>query len=1062
MSGSSAMSSPMGRWAMAALLTMSLSSVQAALTVNNSLASQLPELGHAGQPFQWTFSDNTFTDDSKPNGPPAGLTYEVDGLPPWCKFDPAQRSFSGTPQNTDLGKSWITLTANDAAAQSDSDGFMLSVIRAPAPTLAMPLPQQLPVASSLGPANILADGAQHIPLGWSFSIGFNGDTFTLPDGSDVYLSAKLATGAPLPGWLHFSADTNTFFGVAPTQPGPEGASFDVVMTGSNLPGYGGPTTSFTIVVSQHALTLGGPLRSVNATVGDSFRYSIPTSGLKLDGRQSPPSNHITMKVDTSHVPWLTFDATNSSIAGTPPDNLIPANSTNIVTVQVPVTFADTFNNSLPANLSLNIYPSIFTGSMLPNIIVDPGTPFNRSLSSLIRTPVNSSKPLLSVQYDPATAARWLTFDNSTYLLSGRPPMNPSEDRVKVFLHASSNSTDDIVHTGQASFSIAVTGDSDTGLGGSGAGASPSGGLSPQGRVALGASLGTAGGLIMLVALMICCRRWMAVEDHDANGRVKHYGSGSDDDVTLAGSIGSKSPKMGIIAYKPSWQHNEKQLGTPSTLVPSPSPDHTAIKLGNNGNIYEDAVRHYHDAEALQRAAAADARPQKHVFFKSILKQPRKPPISISISRPQMQEDEHSGSSTGLGLSLDGQTSDQPYRTSPTRSQRSLGSRKASWETDIFHENITPASPAGSTTPRSTASRGEDMPVRRSGPARRLLESAIRQRGGHAKESPAFTTTQRFEKQPMAEEEATEEGDLANAEVKYVSQVSLRSVQRHQPALMTIARNVSSKVQVDDSDGVFDDAEDEIRDLKSVGDKQTGSSKRLSALSYTTDHNGPGAVEGGVIYDQRVPPSPAPGSIFGAASISSQTRPEETMRTVGAPAPVPQVAQQASSVRSSSRPSSRTSWTEDMVQVVVADFGEMLRTKIKLRQPPPLQGGAPGSPGKRSARKTVYLPVLDDDQSSDHLQLPLWLSWLSWDPRLCELSGMVPADLGPHAVQIPLALVARTTPDASASTHSRQNSSGSNKTTTGTEDEIVARMVLELKPPGYAPPVGGAPMELFKY
>ena len=1036
------------RWTRSVVVLWLALRVRADVQVNNSLASQLPGLGHVGQAFAWSFSDSTFANTAAPGPLTTGVDYEIDGLPAWCHFDGDRREFTGTPQQADEGRTWVTVNAK-MDGEMDSDGFMMTVLQAPAPVLAKPLPQQLNVASSLGPENILPNGAQHIPLGWSFSIGFDGDTFTIPDGSQVYLAAHMGSGASLPGWLHFSASTNTFFGVAPTSPGPEGDSFDVVLTGSNLPGYSGPTSSFTIVVSQHALTLGGPLRLVNATVGDSFRYSIPTTGLRLDGSASPPKNVITVDADTSHFPWLSYDASNRSISGIPPSEVVPANSTTPVLLQVPLTFKDTYNNTVPANLSLNVYPPLFTSTILPNIYVDPGTPFNQSLASSIRAPVNTSGMTVTLEYNPAEAASWLLFDNTTYLLYGRPPMDPDQDRVKIYLSASTNSSSGVSQTGHSTLNVAVTGDKDPSAGNNEANNGNSGGLSQQSKVALGASLGTAGGLVLLVALMICCRRCIAVEEHDSAGHVKDYG---DDDATLAS--GGRSPKVG---YKASWQNdNGKGMNSPSTLAPSPNADHTAIKFGDAGSAYEDAVRHFQDAEAMQRPRGAEkeTKPQRHQFFKSILKGQKQQP-TINISHPSMHDD---SLSSGLGLALDGVESDQPYGNAHSRSHHSMGSRKASWETDIFHENTANTavqSPTQSMTPRSTASRDE-TPVRRAGPARRLLESAIRQRGGHNKDRPAFTATQRFENTSQAHddlEEPEDEGDLADAQVKIVSQVSLRTVPRHHPALTANTRSTSHKVPLDEGgDSAFEDADYEPREARAALETPGQAGKRISALSYTTDHNGPGAVDGGIIF-MPGPPSPNPASILGAASINSETRPEETMRAIGGSPSTPRTEQ-----RANSRPSSRASGSEEPAQPGLGHPGEMLRVKLKLRHPLPLQGGAPGSPGKRSGRKTIHMPLLDDPASGDHLTLPDWLTWLTWDPRLCELSGTVPDNLT-TACQIPLVLMARTTTAGSASpvkgslsSHSRHNSADSGRTALGLEEEIVARILLELRPRDWVLPI----------
>ncbi len=1008
--------------------------VDAAVTVQTSLASQVPQLAQAGTAYSWVIAPDTFV-DSTGASQSSSFQYTADGLPSWCTFDASSRTFSGSPQAADVGRRWITLTAADSGS-SDSDGFMLNVVDTPPVTVHKPLASQLPTASTLSPGNLLPNGAQHIPLGWSFSIGFAADTFQTADNAQIYLAARLASGDPLPGWLQYDPSTNTMWGVAPTTPGPEGATFDVTIFASRIPGYSDARNTFTLVVSSHALTLSQPLPLVNVTVNEAFQFSIPTSGLQLDGRPSPPTNNIQATVDLAKLPWLTYNAANRSIIGTPPASILPSNVSDMATVQVPVVFSDGFDNDVPTNLTLNVYPSLFAAAKLSTIFVQPGVAFQQSLGSQIRTPRNSSAPVITASFIPANASQWLAFNQSTYTLSGTPPKNPDDARVRVALQANASSTTGIIYRSTSSLNIAVQGDKvtdspdagptgTTGTSGTSDGNSGQGqGISARTKLILGATFGAIGGLLLLILLVVCCRRCVAVEEHDAKGREKYH---DDDDATLNGNS-PMFPKTFLHPGKDEKRHYSPGPGTPSTLVASPLPGHTAIKFAEG----EAAPPSEQGSDGVQRSNSGNESPAKHVFFKSILKK-SKSKQQLPISRPTLIERSDSPSN-GLGLALNGEDSgetgtENPYGHAPSKSIRTIGSRKASWETDIFHESPLDAPQTGASTPKSVASKDE-TPIRRGPPPRQFLDGGVvRQRGAHSGASPAFTTSQRFEMQTQEEEEL-EEADLADAEVRQVSHVQLRSVLTRQPSVSEAIRDTSHSVQMDHEEGAFDDAEDE---------QTSEEAKRISTMSYLINRNGLDGVDRAIIYDDQPQAvlSPAQGSTFGAASfVSGHMAPEETLRAIDSQpfSPVPPAS-------ASSHAHTRSIGIEDQIQHGLGHPGEMLRVKLRLRQPPPLQGGAPGSPGKRSGRKTEHLPLLDDPSSTEHLTLPDWLCWLSWDARLCELSGMVPADLT-TACKIPIVVIARTQDPIPG---------GESGQIAGFDDEVAARCELELRPKDWVMP-----------
>jgi len=154
-------------------------------------------------------------------------------------------------------------------------------------------------------------------------------------------------------------------------------------------------------------------------------------------------------------------------------------------------------------------------------------------------------------------------------------MEPENDRVKVQLQATPTDQSRGNLTSTAHFYIALKDDKNPGgedsngtsSGGSnGSNPNNSGGLSQRGKVALAASLGTAGGLIALILLMVICRRCCAAEEHDTQGRPYDASPALSDDRTLYdGAAGG-------------WK-KAKASPNPSTLVGSPYLDPSSAEKG---------------------------------------------------------------------------------------------------------------------------------------------------------------------------------------------------------------------------------------------------------------------------------------------------------------------------------------------------------------------------------------------------------------------------------------------------------------------------------------------------
>ena len=86
--------------------------------------------GHQDQPFTYTLSEDAFTDPDLDQGD--SLTLRAVGpdggpLPAWLTFDPATRTFSGTPRDADAGQAVITVVATDSVGEEAPGSFTLTV-----------------------------------------------------------------------------------------------------------------------------------------------------------------------------------------------------------------------------------------------------------------------------------------------------------------------------------------------------------------------------------------------------------------------------------------------------------------------------------------------------------------------------------------------------------------------------------------------------------------------------------------------------------------------------------------------------------------------------------------------------------------------------------------------------------------------------------------------------------------------------------------------------------------------------------------------------------------------
>lgn len=151
-------------------------------------------------PFAFTVDAGAFVDDDGD-----ALTWSAEGLPAWLAFDPATRTFSGTPIEGQDGAWTITVSVADPFDATASQAFEL--VAQPvndAPQVGVPMQDQ-------GATEDIA-----------FSLTLDAGCFTDSDAGDVL--TWRAEGLPV--WLSFDPGTRAFSGTPPN--GQDGVSTVVV------------------------------------------------------------------------------------------------------------------------------------------------------------------------------------------------------------------------------------------------------------------------------------------------------------------------------------------------------------------------------------------------------------------------------------------------------------------------------------------------------------------------------------------------------------------------------------------------------------------------------------------------------------------------------------------------------------------------------------------------------------------------------------------------------------------------------------------------------------------
>ncbi|GAA5911177.1 hypothetical protein JCM8208_005749 [Rhodotorula glutinis] len=499
--------------ARAALLAALAPLVLAAPNLVYPLQAQRPPVARSSESWTFTLLPGTFA--SSTGGTVSLATTST--LPTWATFDASSGSFSGTPSSADLGSTAVTVRATDSSDGATATGrFTLLVVDPasdPAPYVRLPLESQLASAAAIsGGGTLTPGGALKVPPQWSFSFGFEQYTIENALQQRMFYTAFVQGTTSLPSWITFDNETVTFNGLAPYTPG----EYEVDVVASERFGYGDARQSFTILVTKHAFELvgtngtgDGVFPTLNATVGGPVNYTLPLDQLRLDNSTVNASDIAGATADFAQagVTFLALDTAALSVTGVVPANYSPTSTSG---VPIPLVLVDRNNDTLQANLSLVVYPSLFDTASFPAMIdVQVGKKFEQDLSAYLARTSSSKRSLPSSLKDvtfnssiaPAAASSWLSFDPSAFTLSGTAPSTvPDYQNVSVTLDALDPSTSAI---SRASFVLSVI---EGGGNSTFPTSSPSAdkGLSSSAKLGLGLGLGLGLPLLILALVLVAC------------------------------------------------------------------------------------------------------------------------------------------------------------------------------------------------------------------------------------------------------------------------------------------------------------------------------------------------------------------------------------------------------------------------------------------------------------------------------------------------------------------------------------------------------------------------------
>ncbi len=276
-------------------------------TVNHAPTVATPladETVQEDAPFNIVIPSTTFADEDTGDVLTLSASLANDtALPAWLTFNAGTATFSGTPDDAQVGTLDLKVTATDQDSLSVSDVFALTVINMnEAPMVAAPLANQTAVEDT------------------AFTFVVPGSTFADVDqvhGDTLTYSASLSGGATLPAWLNFDPLTRTFSGT-PDNTGV--GTLTVTVTATDQSSLS-TSADFALAIQNvnDAPTVAALIADQTGAEDSAFAFTVPsTTFVDVDSIHDDVLTYSATLADGSPLPtWLSFNPSMRSFSGTP-------------------------------------------------------------------------------------------------------------------------------------------------------------------------------------------------------------------------------------------------------------------------------------------------------------------------------------------------------------------------------------------------------------------------------------------------------------------------------------------------------------------------------------------------------------------------------------------------------------------------------------------------------------------------------------------------------------------------------------------------------------------------
>ncbi len=313
--------------------TLTTTNTNDAPTVDNEITDQTVAEDSA---INFTVPANTFADVDA--GDTATYTATLDddsdsALPSWLSFDPDTQTFTGTPENGDVGDIDVKVTHTDSAGSSVSDTFTLSVTNT----------NDTPVV-----ADEITDQTTDEDSAFSFEVPdsiFDDVDFDNDDNESLTYSATLADGGLLPTWLIFDTSTKTFSGT------PENGDVETISLKVTATDATGASVSdifdLTINNTNDDPTLSTAIADQTVAEDGAFNFTVPSNTFADVDVGDTFTYSATLADDNPLPTWLSFDADTQTFSGTPENG-------DVGEIDIKVTATDSGSSSISSTFTLAV------------------------------------------------------------------------------------------------------------------------------------------------------------------------------------------------------------------------------------------------------------------------------------------------------------------------------------------------------------------------------------------------------------------------------------------------------------------------------------------------------------------------------------------------------------------------------------------------------------------------------------------------------------------------------------------------------------------------------------